>query len=244
MGSFPAPLLTIPDDAIDFGFTPPQYENDFAQIVGNAATDSDGFDALFSDASSILTTFPDFATGLDLAIAAMDAAIPEIDVPWEQDFSDTITGAITQGDPDFQQFAVDMTGNSPPPASGSPPSTGTQTTATYSATITISAFVDNFTSQKQISATCTVQPKAGGAGPQQPAPNSESWDFGTAVYGASAITLTGEIVNQSNYPFAITGITLASATSGRWSFAASSSEGTFAPGASFSISITFYPPSS
>lgn len=120
MGTLPNPLLPIPDDAVDLTFPAPQYENDFASIVGNAASDSDGFDAIFADASTILTEYPNFAAGLDIAIDLFDSAISGVYTPWEQDFADTITEAILQGDPDFQQFAVDMTGNSPPPASTQP----------------------------------------------------------------------------------------------------------------------------
>jgi hypothetical protein len=120
MGSLPNPLQTIPDGAVDLDFPAPQYENDFDTIVGNAATDSDGFDDLFNTASTITTEYPNFAAGLDIAIDLFDSALPGLDTPWEQDFADTITDAITQGDPDFEQFATDMTGNSPPPAGTQP----------------------------------------------------------------------------------------------------------------------------
>lgn len=239
-----APLLTIPDDAVDLSFPEPQYENDFASIVGNTATDGDGFDELFAEAASHVADFPNFLAGLDISLGLLDSSMAGVDTPWEQDFSDTVSGAITQGDPDFAAFGVHMTGNVPPPAT--PPATGggTQTTAEYNATITISATVDNFVSQKTISVACTVQPKTEGTGPQQPTPNSGAWDFGTTVYGGQPITLTGEILNDTKYPYDITGITLDSATPLLWSFATSGYPPEFAPGDSFRLSITFYPPKS
>lgn len=120
MGSLPAPLQRIPDDAVDLAFPAPQYSADFASIVGNAATDSDGFDSDFNDASAVLIDFPNFLAGLDIALGLLDAAMPDVDTPWEQDFSDSLSGSISQGDPDFAAFDVHMTGNSPPPAGSAP----------------------------------------------------------------------------------------------------------------------------
>jgi hypothetical protein len=239
-----APLQPIPADAVDLSFPDPQYSNDFREIVGNAASDSDGFDALFNDAALWANTAPDFLAGLDIAIGLAGTSLPDVDKPWEQDFADTVSGSIQQGDPDFQAFGVHMTGNSPPPASGTPPGGGTQKTTSYSAIVTISATVDNFFTQKRVSASCAVGPKTAGEVPQQPAPNSESWNFGTTVYEGPPITLTGEIRNDTNYPFDITGITMDTNTPGQWSFATSGYPSHFAPGDSFRLSITFYPPKS
>ncbi len=120
MGSLPNPLQPIPDGAVDLNFPAPQYENDFADIVGNAATDSDGFDALFEEASVFVAGFLDFLAGLDITLDLLGQYLAYADIPWEQDFSDALGEVITQGDPDFEQFATDMTANSPPPAGTQP----------------------------------------------------------------------------------------------------------------------------
>ena len=112
--------IPIPDNALDVSFPAPQYENDFASIVGDAGTDSDGFETLFLEASQILIDAPVFLAGLDVALNALVTAYPGVTTPWEQDFGDTLANAISQGQPDFDKFSVDLTGNTPPPPGGAP----------------------------------------------------------------------------------------------------------------------------
>jgi hypothetical protein len=116
--SLPDALLTIPDDAVDTNFPDPQYENDFAGIVGNAGTDADGFEVLFAEASQILVDGPDFLSSLDVELSAIDAVFSGTIPVFEQDFGDSLAAAITQGDPTFAQYNVHLTGNNPPPQGG------------------------------------------------------------------------------------------------------------------------------
>ena len=188
MGTLPNPLQLIPDGAVDLSFPPPQYENDFASIVGNAATDSDGFDSLYLEAMSILSEYPLFAVGLDIALGLIDSSLPDVDIPWEEDFASTLGSFITQGDPDFAQFNVDMTGNSPPPASSPPGSNTGGTTPTPAGAVTYEAYIEvdytgatGYESPDYITLTIEVDPDAQG----RTGPNS----------GGGANGLGGTVVN-------------------------------------------------
>lgn len=115
----------IPDDAINLTPARPEFATSFSDIVGNAATDRDGFESIFAVAASALKDVAEMFTALeghegDIGTAAQDAAST-----WEQPFSDSLASTITQGQPDFDQFQVDLTGNSPPPPTPPGPAPGT-----------------------------------------------------------------------------------------------------------------------
>jgi hypothetical protein len=120
MGTNLPPLLPIPSDAVDVNFPPPQYEADFAATVGNAVTDSDGWDALLQPLSDFVGSLPSFLSGLDLSLSAMSAAFGGVDQVWEQDFSSALSSAISSGQSAFDKVDVALTSNTPP-APGTPP---------------------------------------------------------------------------------------------------------------------------
>jgi hypothetical protein len=117
---YPTP---IPDGAIDLSFPPLQYENDFATIVGDWGTDSDGWDAIFLAATQILLDGPNFLAGLDDDISKIMSVFGDVSNVWEQDFATSLQNAIVNGTPTFNKFNTDLTGNTPPPP-GTAPSGG------------------------------------------------------------------------------------------------------------------------
>jgi len=124
MGSLPAPLQPIPPDAVDLNFAPPQYSNIFAETVGNAVTESDGWQVIFDDASQVLSTWPDFLTSLDLDLTVIDSILGEVDQIWEQDFAESLGGAISSGQSDFNSYAVALQNNTPPAPTAAPGGSG------------------------------------------------------------------------------------------------------------------------
>jgi hypothetical protein len=123
----PLPLVPIPDDAFDTTVPPPQYSSDFASIVGNSVSDTDGFEETFAVAAGHLTDAPNFLTGLDSITTGLAGAGDPAVIPFEQEFSDSLTGTIQQGQGDFDAFGVHLLGNNPP-APGTPPSGGAGST--------------------------------------------------------------------------------------------------------------------
>jgi hypothetical protein len=135
MGPFPSYPQPIPDNALDLTPVTPGFTDDFANILGNAATPSDGFDLILSGPIQYVADHPAIMRGLDAELVPLDSTAAELATPFHQDFADTLAGFITQGDGDFQQYNVDLTGNTPP-APGKKPGSG-NVIATYGATITI-----------------------------------------------------------------------------------------------------------
>jgi hypothetical protein len=265
MGTLPAPLQLIPDDAVDLSFPAPQYSADFASIVDNAATETDGFDSAFAEAVTILTEFPKMRAGLDIAIALFDASLPGIDTPMEQEFSDAITGAITQGDPDFATFAVHLTGNSPPPATGSPSGGGggapapTQKPVTYTAYVAIDYSGGNEYLPPDIGTlTVDVDPDAkghvavggggGASGTGGTIYNNRSGDsfllhLPKATVGGTKVSYTFVYANTYNYDIKITGAILGPSDQQLWTADFSKLIGAkMHPGDTRSITVTFTPP--
>ncbi len=120
MAGFPTP---IPEDALDLTPLPAEFAQSFADIVGNAGTDSDGFLALLDDAANLLRDVPDILVALDGHTADIAGAATDAAAPWESNFSGALADTITGGQPDFDQFAFDLTGNTPPTPGGPGPST-------------------------------------------------------------------------------------------------------------------------
>ncbi len=108
----------IPDNAFLPSQDDPGFQREFDSTVGNAATNSDGFDLLFLQVAGDLASVPDLISSLDPDILEMSNAFPDLATPWEGDFSNALASAITSGDPDFKQYDVDLTGNTPPASGG------------------------------------------------------------------------------------------------------------------------------
>jgi hypothetical protein len=95
--------------------------------MGNAGTEQDGFASLLLDAQTLLGDVPPLLAGAGLEFDAAASVVTDAATPWEQDFSDTLATTIQQGQPDFDTFAQDLQGNSPPP----PPPPPTPTPAAF-----------------------------------------------------------------------------------------------------------------
>jgi hypothetical protein len=115
---YPEPIA---DNAIDLTPAPPEFQQSFADTVGNAGTNTDGFDSIFLQVASDLSGFDNLHSGLDSDLLDIGSAFGDLSTPWEQDFGNTLTNTIAQGQGDFNQFNVDLTGNTPP-APGPAPS--------------------------------------------------------------------------------------------------------------------------
>lgn len=175
----PFALILIPDGLIDTRTPTPQYSADFASIVGNAADNSDGFEDIFSTMAGHLADAPNFTAGIDLAISDLGNVGDPMHTPFEQDFSDSLHASISQGQGDFDAFAVHLTGNNPPASGGGGTGSGGPTTGNCGANNPLSttgAFTGVKCDQKQ---TFRVLNVSGGAcsykQPQTPRDGGTSW---------------------------------------------------------------------
>lgn len=114
MGTLPGLPAIIEDTAIDLTPVDPGFKQSFADTVGNAATNTDGFDSIMLQVVTDLATVPDLISSLDPDLNDVGSALPDVSTPWEQTYSGALADAITQGDGDFQQYNVHLTGNTPP----------------------------------------------------------------------------------------------------------------------------------
>lgn len=107
------PLTKIPDSAIDLNFPTPAYQDDFSSIVGSAATDSDGFESIFSVLSSHVDDAAGFIAGFDGDLGTLGAVAPSLGTALEADASKTLTDTISNGQPSvdtLQQLAREQGG--------------------------------------------------------------------------------------------------------------------------------------
>jgi hypothetical protein len=120
--SLPGTLAPIPDGLIDTSFPLPQYSSDFASIVGNAATASDGFEDLFSTMADATLDYPGLSDALAVHEGEIAAAQADAAAVWEQSATDDSAALISSTDPLVKQYNVDNTGNpfapAPPPPGG------------------------------------------------------------------------------------------------------------------------------
>src|SRR5437879_1849349 len=115
MVPYPQP---IPDGAIDLTPIDPGFTRDFDSTLGNAATDTDGFDAMFAGAVNGIADLPDLHAAMDMDLHDAASAMPDVATPWEQSFGDTLAAAVQSGDPDFKQYEVHLSGGNPPTSGG------------------------------------------------------------------------------------------------------------------------------
>ncbi len=116
MVSYPTP---IPDNALDLTPLDPGFSADFDSTLGNAATSTDGFDAMFLDVVNAMAGVPDLVSSMDPDLNDAGAALPDLATPWEGTYGDALTSAIASGDPDFQLYDVHLSGGNPPASGGS-----------------------------------------------------------------------------------------------------------------------------
>ena len=126
MATFPQ---LIPDGAIDTTIPPDEFEQSFADTLGNAATDADGFPALFNDAALALDGFSSVLSALDGFAADLSAAVAPLDSVLEQDALDALNSAISTGDPLLSAISgtlPDLPSVTVPPITTAPPAPPTQ----------------------------------------------------------------------------------------------------------------------
>jgi hypothetical protein len=114
---YPQPIA---DNAIDLTPAPPEFQQSFSDTVGDAGTNTDGFDSVFLQVATDLSGFDNLHSGLDSDLLNIGSAFGDLGTPWEQDFGNTLTNTIAQGQGDFNQFNVDLTGNTPPAPAPAP----------------------------------------------------------------------------------------------------------------------------
>jgi hypothetical protein len=115
-------------DAIDTTVPPDEFQQSFADTLGNAATDSDGFDALFNDSALALNGVDTVLSALDGHAADLSAALDALSLPLEQDALDALNNAISVGEPLLAAVSTTLPGPPtvtvppipPPPPPGAP----------------------------------------------------------------------------------------------------------------------------
>ena len=95
MATFPQ---LIPNDAINTTVPPDEFQQSFADTVGDLGTAADGFDAIFNDAALALDGVDSILSALDGLSADLQAAVDPLNTVLEQDALDTLEGAISSGD--------------------------------------------------------------------------------------------------------------------------------------------------
>jgi hypothetical protein len=108
----------ISPDAINLTPIDPGFSRDFDSTLGNAATDTDGFDVIFHAIQGSTKTSDDCRRQLDRCLAKVGSAFNDLSTPWEQEFSDSLTSTIASGDGDFKAYEVHLAGNNPPTTGG------------------------------------------------------------------------------------------------------------------------------
>lgn len=123
MALYPQPISA---KAIDLKPSPPEFQRHFANIVGNAASNADGFEFLFRPLAAHVASGRGFLTGFDSDLAEIGALPRELDGRFHRDFADSLARTIKGGQGAFNSFAVHLTGNNAPGAKpvGTPVSGG------------------------------------------------------------------------------------------------------------------------
>lgn len=104
MGSFARYPAIIAPDALDLSPAPAEFQQSFADIVGNAATDTDGFETLFSLLASHVGDTAGFLAGFDSDLFEIGTAASNFDIPIEQDALDAHAAALASGQPAIDGF--------------------------------------------------------------------------------------------------------------------------------------------
>ena len=98
------PLATIPENALDVTFPAPAYQEDFASIVANAGTGTDGFEDIFSVLASHADDAAGFLAGFDGDIGTLGGTVPSLGTELEADASKTLTDTIKSGQPSIDSL--------------------------------------------------------------------------------------------------------------------------------------------
>jgi hypothetical protein len=117
---YPVP---IPHGAIDLKPAPSEFQRSFANTVGNAATNRDGFETLIAPTAAHLANSRAFLTGFDSDLRAIGALPAELDGRFHRDFENSLAATIKAGQADFDKFDVHLTGKNPPATQPSGPPT-------------------------------------------------------------------------------------------------------------------------
>ena len=104
----------IADNALDLKPAPPEFVKSFADTVGKSGTPQDGFDLLLRPADLHLADAGNFLAGLDIGLHDLGLSQTEIATPFHADFEQHLTATIRSGQPDFDAYAVHLTGKNPP----------------------------------------------------------------------------------------------------------------------------------
>lgn len=110
-------------NALNLKPAPPEFQRIFKNVVGNAATPSDGFAAIVAPIASHITDTRGFLSGFDSDLRNIGASSTELRAPFHADFAATLAATIKAGQHDFDSFAVHLTGKNPPGAQPLPPVT-------------------------------------------------------------------------------------------------------------------------
>jgi hypothetical protein len=108
---YPTPIA---DNALDLAPHPPEFARTFHQTVGTAGTDADGFRVVVAPIFQHIADGPRFLRGFDSDLAAIGPMHAELDGRFHQDFAASIAATIKAGQPDFDAFAVHLTGKNAP----------------------------------------------------------------------------------------------------------------------------------
>ncbi len=101
----PRPIV---DGDLDLAEIPKPFAALAANDLGNAGSSTDGFNTRFVEVLVALPDLASLADALDAPHGEIASAFTELTTPWEFEASDALRSTIQQGQPDFDQFGVDL----------------------------------------------------------------------------------------------------------------------------------------
>lgn len=123
----------IPPNAIDLTPARPEFQQSFADTMGNAGDDSDGFDSIIAPIFDHVADALPFLAAFDSDLLDIGVSTNDLGTPFHADAEASLVNAIQGGQPAFDSFNTDITGGptakpTPTPTPTPPPPPGTQPT--------------------------------------------------------------------------------------------------------------------
>jgi hypothetical protein len=111
MAPFPSYPQVIADGAVDLTPGSPEFAQSFQDTVGDAGTDTDGFETIFSALTDYSNTGPAVLSEMDSHLTELDGQAPGLGVAIEAEAVQAHTDAITTGQPHIDAFNASNPGD-------------------------------------------------------------------------------------------------------------------------------------
>jgi hypothetical protein len=120
MAIYPQP---IPQGAIDLTPARPEFQQSFADTMGNAGDDSDGFDSIIAPIFQHIADGLGFLAALDSGLLDIGVSTNDLGTPFHADAEASLVSALQGGQGAFDSFNGDLNGQPTPAPTPTPPPT-------------------------------------------------------------------------------------------------------------------------